>query len=47
MVGDADLRSRSFMPLTRFWVYWTISEKRNANAEADISAVRVLLILRS
>lgn len=44
---DAYLRSRSFMPLTRFWVYWTISEKRNANAEAEISAVRVLLRFRS
>ena len=43
----AYLRSRSFMPPTRFWVYWTTSEKRKANAEADISAVRVLLRLRS
>lgn len=31
------------MPLTRFWVYWTTSENRKANAEAETSAVRVLL----
>lgn len=36
-------RSRSLIPLTRFWVYCTTSEKRNANAEAETSVVRVLL----
>ncbi len=40
---DTDLRSRSAMPLTRFWVYWTTSENRKAKAEAETSAVRVLL----
>lgn len=35
------------MPLTRFCIYWTTSEKRKANAEADISAVRVLFSGRS
>jgi len=41
------LRSRSAIPLTRFCVYCTTSEKRKANAEAETSAVRVLLRLRS
>ena len=41
------LRSRSAIPLTRFWVYCTISEKRNAYAESETSAVRVLLRCRS
>jgi len=36
------LRSKSPIPLTLFWVYWIISEKRNANAAAETSAVRVL-----
>jgi hypothetical protein len=31
------------MPLTRFCVYWTISENKNANAEAETSDTRVLL----
>jgi len=31
------------MPVTRFWVYWTISEKRKANADPDTSEMRVLL----
>jgi hypothetical protein len=31
------------MPLTRFCMYCTTSEKRKAKAEADTSAVRVLL----
>lgn len=31
------------MPLTRFCVYCTISEKRKAKAEAETSALRVLL----
>jgi hypothetical protein len=36
------LRSKSPIPLTLFWVYWIISEKRNANAAAETSVVRVL-----
>jgi hypothetical protein len=44
---NTHLRSRSFMPLTRFCVYCTISEKRNAKAEAETSAVRVLFRFRS
>lgn len=31
------------MPLTRFCMYCTISEKRKAKADADTSTVRVLL----
>ena len=31
------------MPLTRFCMYCTTSEKRKAKADADTSAVRVLL----
>ena len=42
MCGDTHLRSKSPIPLTLFWVYWIISEKRNANAAAETSAVRVL-----
>ena len=44
MVMDCThLRSRSLIPVTRFWVYWTISEKRKANADPDTSEMRVLL----
>lgn len=35
------------MPVTRFWVYWTTSEIRKANAAAETSVVRVLFKLRS
>lgn len=36
-------RSKSFIPLTRFCVYCTTSEKRKAKADAETSAVRDLL----
>ena len=42
-----DRRSRSLIPLTRFCVYWMTSEKRKANAEAETSDVRVLLMFLS
>lgn len=42
-VRGTHLRSRSLIPLTLFWVYWTTSEKRKAKEEAETSAVRVLL----
>lgn len=42
-----DRRSRSLIPLTRFCVYWITSEKRKANAEAETSDVRVLLMFLS
>ena len=35
------------MPLTRFCVYWTTSEKRKAKAAAETSEVLVLLSGRS
>lgn len=42
VVRSTHLRSKSPIPLTRFWVYWIISENRNANAAAETSVVRVL-----
>ena len=42
-VGKTHLRSKSAIPLTRLWVYCTISENRKAYAESETSVVRVLL----